>query len=190
MHSTPPSSLAKRGLFAVSTALWCASSVACGGASRDEEPSAGATTVVGSPLMKTILVVLREPDSGDLDDVGISGSIVFDHGCIYVDGPAGARSVIAWPHGTRWNPATQSIERPGGLEPFNDPAFALAIGDYFSAAGTTQSRAEVVVDLSPDSAESLDRCLEGDVAVVRARVRNAEPPSWVPTPTTSTEPAT
>lgn len=184
----PRSSLVtERALTMVSVVLASVIVGACGDPTDGSGLGADVTMGVDNSVVEPVVVVLREPDSGDLDDVGIGGLIVVDDDCFYLDGPAGNRSVIAWPHGTTWNPATQSVERPGGIGPYDDPPFEFAIGDYFRAAGTTVSRAEALTEVAPGSAESLDRCLEADVALIRADVRADEPPSSVPATTTLTE---
>lgn len=129
------------------------------------------------------VVELRAPANGDLESVGIQGVLVIDGPCLYLDGPAGRRAVVAWPHGTEWDGAAGAVRRPGGVGPHDDAAFTLRDGDFLRATGIVLAPSAAAAEIATGSHDALDDCLERDVAVLRAHVAVADPQTWVP-PTT------
>jgi hypothetical protein len=125
-------------------------------------------------------VITLPAGDGDREDVAAGGTIVVDAGCTYVDGPAGARSVVLWPSGSRWDAANAVVATGGGD--------AVRSGDHVTAYGSGVTVVEALSLLGAEGDEALHRCAEADaVTLLRHEVRRTDPPSWTP-PTTTAAP--
>ncbi|HEX8347044.1 MAG TPA: hypothetical protein VF657_20245 [Actinoplanes sp.] len=57
----------------------------------------------------------------------VGGVLRLDGRCLLIDHPAGVRSAIVWPAGTRWSPAERTVVHPSGAR--------IHLGDTFYTAG-------------------------------------------------------
>ncbi len=68
-------------------------------------------------------------------------------------GPNGARTVVVWPAGTRWDADEQAIVPPTGD--------TLHAGDTFQAIGTSARVIDALSVVNAEGDEYLYRCMEG-----------------------------
>lgn len=82
----------------------------------------------------------------------VGGVLRLDGRCLVVDHPAGVRSAIVWPAGTRWSPAERTVVHPSGAR--------IHLGDTFYTAGgyATAGRIAGPAQLDPASLERAIAC--------------------------------
>jgi hypothetical protein len=72
-----------------------------------------------------VIIAAKPTQYGLLANVG--GVLRLDGRCLFVDHPAGSRSAVVWPAGTRWASAEQAVVHVGGAR--------IRLGDTFYTAG-------------------------------------------------------
>ncbi len=90
-------------------------------------------------LKLPMLAAFRDPAVADDDIISVArptqygllarvGGVLRLHGrCLVVDHPAGFRSAVVWPAGTRWASAERAVVHPSGIR--------IRLGDTFYTAG-------------------------------------------------------
>lgn len=95
-----------------------------------------------------VVIVARPTEYGFLARVG--GVLRLDGRCLFVDDPAGRRSAIVWPAGTRWSSAEQTVVHARSAQ--------IRLGDTFYTGGGIIAVHHLKPTRSPDS--SLDRAVD------------------------------
>lgn len=158
----------KKTLSVHSTLVWLLALAACG----SEPTTAGPANSGGLNRTEVTLVMLRSVGSGDYDSSGVGGVIVIDRGCVYLQGEVGNRTAVVWPPGSSWNNASGFITVADGPD--------LQSGDAFNAIGTYATVGIAASELDPTAIDLLDKCDEGDVALVRGGVMRVEMTGSIP----------
>lgn len=103
--------------------------------------------------------VIQGNDRDGGNDGGLSGTVVIEGDCIYLQGPV-ERFPIVWPYGTSWRSEEEAIELPDATLVFE--------GDHISGGGGWRKGGALDEYTLADGAELAARCVDnqyGEVVV-------------------------